>query len=731
MAIIIPPCVMILITLYHLPAESISNLWPLFLPGVYLLVKGTSRTPNSATLSSRRIAFSISWLTFYVACYAAATFVLLIFPWLHYLYDQWRANNLLEVALLLNFPVLGAAAVLGTFRLLRSHQLDQIESEILKEVNSELALIDDLTAAFPHIAEIIQTRLDLELFFIVRPEPKYYTLMATRRVGNGDEPFPECKLQVVGAAPLSDPEAASVSEQTYSINWGYSAEVIQSREPLLVNNIRKRKGGVQHEGLSLKNLASELVVPIFDLDRPDLLLALLLADSRHTNAFDRHDKETLEKVASYIAAFARRTPLAYHEQRQALDNISGPHSFETTIDKAIEEASKLFKTPYCVFFPLGLGTAALLPVRAKYLIENTFTQPKFLKTEAVSIADGPILDAVKVWEPHFYDPKDACELPENWQRWHEGEGITASAFIPVGMRNRRLGVLYIGFAHLEWGFSSSLRIFLSNFAQAIMPQLGAARYIEQIYQGFLAQTIHLHEHLNFEHLARGTLEDRIAQIEQAIKPETTSRRSNAEGELLDLLHRVSRVLLRVEAEDRAMLPDFADQAAPQSLEEALGEFWASLRTQWPQLDRLEGYIDERVERESPDLKLILYRIVTQAIFNAINHGSASSVWYRLVRLQHELIIDIADPGKGFNTAMLVNRGKGTGGILYLDELLQKHMGSKSICWGWTQPKVGTYLGIRIPLLFDPDAPSEVVRRSRLDDIQNGPPWLQADEWLER
>lgn len=721
-AICIPPIVMLAAFLFKSNALVAIFLWPLFIPGIYLLVKGTSATPADSTPATRRIGLSISWLTVYVIVYAVCTFALLFIPWSLDAFVALGNNNPSTLALVLVPPALGSASVLGTFYLLRNHQLDQIQSAVLSDVNTELARIDNLLEALPHIADTIQKKLDLDLFFIVRPDSNYYSFMATRPVTSPMDRLLDYKLRVIGACPISDTEVARVLNEEYTMDLGYSAEVIRTHKYLLVNDIQRRQGPSLHEGLSLTGIQAELIVPVFDLDRPDLLLALLIADSRHTNAFDTHDQETLTQVASYIAAYARRSPLGYDEQRQALDNLSGPHAFEVTVDKALLEAGKLFKTPYTAFFHLGLGTGALLPGRVTYLVEDTFAQPTFLRQDAVRINEGPVLQVVTKWEPSFHSQEQVDHLPEEWRVWQKSEGIKACAFVPVGMRSRKLGVLYLGFPHLELGFSSTLRIFLSSFAQTIMPQLGAARYIDHIYKGFLRHTISVHHFMNMENLARGTLADRMAEIEQKLEGMQPSAESTAHAELLNLLKSVTRVIDQVEAAERAELPDFMDPNEPDMLDKSIRGFWKELRNKGHMLDDMHGYIDPRVEAESSDLKLILYRILTQAIFNAINHGKATWVWYRLVRLQDRLVLDIADNGLGFNTDILASRKPNGGGILYLDSLLQKHMGSKPVCWGWTGPEIGTYAGFEIPVLYDASAPSDLVRKSRLDDIRERPPW---------
>ncbi len=108
--------------------------------------------------------------------------------------------------------------------------------------------------------------------------------------------------------------------------------------------------------------------------------------------------------------------------------------------------------------------------------------------------------------------------------------------------------------------------------------------------------------------------------------------------------------------------------------------------------RVEGF--EKVGRLPPLLELICYRVVQEAVTNALKYANAQSVRVSLVQTQRELLARVEDNGQGFN---LLNQAGNSGlGLLGMRERAQLAGGKLQIN---STPGEGTEIILKIPLLL--------------------------------
>jgi signal transduction histidine kinase/ActR/RegA family two-component response regulator len=101
---------------------------------------------------------------------------------------------------------------------------------------------------------------------------------------------------------------------------------------------------------------------------------------------------------------------------------------------------------------------------------------------------------------------------------------------------------------------------------------------------------------------------------------------------------------------------------------------------------------ERVPTTLPgDLTLCLYRVVQEALQNALKHSKAHKVSVQLIGWRGVLALSIVDDGVGFDVDGAVGKGLG---LISMNERLDAVGGSLEIR---SKPGVGTELTIRIPL----------------------------------
>jgi hypothetical protein len=285
----------------------------------------------------------------------------------------------------------------------------------------------------------------------------------------------------------------------------------------------------------------------------------------------------------------------------------------------------------------------------------------------------------------------------------------------VGNKQQRVGLLFLGFARSPFAFLSSQKLLLVSFAQAIAPHL-TAYYLETLREGFMRSTVDVHRFLSEEELGRGEIQRKLTEFG-----------GNGHHEIRKVLAGILAVQDRVYAATTARLPDFERT----TLHEELLKFEGDLKTQARYKDRRITYrIDEAINNERPELQVILYRFMTEAIVNGLLHGEATAVFLRLVRLREKLILTVVDNGRGFDPVQLSTRTvpPDPGSILALSEHIKECNGGTGIDWGWTAKGLGTFIRITIPLFPDPTAPQTPITQDWIDTMEAVPnAWLTQKE----
>ena len=108
------------------------------------------------------------------------------------------------------------------------------------------------------------------------------------------------------------------------------------------------------------------------------------------------------------------------------------------------------------------------------------------------------------------------------------------------------------------------------------------------------------------------------------------------------------------------------------------------------------YIDATVsERLSPTIETTLYRIVQEALTNAVKHAKAGNVWIRVWRENLLLCCSIRDDGGGFDSSQAhAAPGRKGLGLIAMKERVTAIGGTLHI---ESRPGLGTELSIRLPL----------------------------------
>ena len=108
---------------------------------------------------------------------------------------------------------------------------------------------------------------------------------------------------------------------------------------------------------------------------------------------------------------------------------------------------------------------------------------------------------------------------------------------------------------------------------------------------------------------------------------------------------------------------------------------------------VDGF-DDRDGRLPPQIELVLYRVVQEALTNVAKHASAHDIHVRLSRADKEVVAMVADDGDGFNVEdMMRSRERGLG-LFGMQERLALVGGQLVID---SAPEFGTRIHARVPI----------------------------------
>lgn len=131
---------------------------------------------------------------------------------------------------------------------------------------------------------------------------------------------------------------------------------------------------------------------------------------------------------------------------------------------------------------------------------------------------------------------------------------------------------------------------------------------------------------------------------------------------------------------------------PQSLESeglvaAITKHVAVLRVRYKLT--VEAHLDDE-PAVSLEVKQALYRITQEALHNIVKHARATTVVLRLTKLDHQIILEVRDNGRGFDST---NPFPGHLGLRSMQERVAKINGSFTIESG---PEQGTCIRVQVP-----------------------------------
>jgi len=108
--------------------------------------------------------------------------------------------------------------------------------------------------------------------------------------------------------------------------------------------------------------------------------------------------------------------------------------------------------------------------------------------------------------------------------------------------------------------------------------------------------------------------------------------------------------------------------------------------------RFASYVKEEQVKLSDIEKLMLYRIVQEALNNIAKHALASQVEVLIIKIGDELLIRVVDDGRGITTSADLRMSRGIENMRYRARLIGAHL-----TWLRATGQKGTVVEVRMPM----------------------------------
>jgi hypothetical protein len=695
-------------------AATALYLWPLFPLGQIGLVLSLRRSQIS------QMGPAWSRLSRWVVAYALSASIVLAFAIANELgqvFAQfWPLRSIgaagaagIQVGVLLVPATSAAAGGIALYYTMRRADLDRQIAVVVHDIVQRIAQFDDPLQHLQEIAELICSLLPISRIAFLRPDPTYYERIARRVPGPRSPGYIPvgCEFVVAGAA---GPGSEQVRGLRFPMDKGIAHSVVIHGTAKIIDDVDLEKWDDGYVDLGLNHHGCELSIPIYDLDRPDIVLAIIVAQDARKGVYRIREQVLLERIGEPLAMYALRNPSAYQQMYDEIERLAHLNGFDEMVTQILDSSRRLFQTPWVAFLPLGVGTRVPLLQRT-YTHQDVFQDVGFLSSDMLREEVSGIPHLIRTWNPLFlylpelevmHDPISAF-----WRTWTDVHNIRALALIPVGNQDRGVGVLLIGFSELGFGFRPGLQLLLSGFGLAISPHLGMAHHRESLYEGFLQPPLSYHRILNEEQCTNPRL--LLDGLDKASPMELRRR----VGQLVPAITRLIE-------EAGTQLPDFRTT----TLEAALWEFRRALHAGGRYKPDIQWRLLPKTDGETRDLNTMLYRLITEAILNAASHGHAKAIYIQVARLRNSVQVTVADNGEGFAPAHISGKPH-PGGVRDLMERLTRQSGAMDLTWGWTQPGLGSVFQFCIPVLPDNGQPVKPSISDWYDDMLQWPPWADA------
>ncbi|MBI5354068.1 MAG: GAF domain-containing protein [Chloroflexi bacterium] len=539
------------------------------------------------------------------------------------------------------------------------HVWSQVIGELIVQVLNSPSARHDLD----HVVDQIANRLGYEHVSLLKTSMDGTSLIIEAEYG-----------------PLS-----SVKGRVFSIEEGINGRAFRSGKTCAWNDVRQCPYFKRLLDGNQDQTRAEIAIPIRHNGQT---LGILDIQSRTAMVFGPGDIRSLEVIAQILGAAwaAAETDKLIEQGARLWDQLSGNiHSEDDVFGVFAEFAQKNLGADLVVYYRLS---PTGFPFRAPQVFGNLNFNERMNST--VYNLDSPLYELIQRWKPYYEDQlENGGVFLHNASNDNPGfavrEGIKSAFFIPIGMPDEKMAVVFLNYRRKQV-FDGLFQIMVLGFAQGFATTLAREWYRDIIFHGLARPELGVHNILGRYGMKDGVLQEgsKILQNLQQKDPPVVTQ------EYLQFLQDVDNCLIEIRAQTAKVSLNWES-----TLRERVDDMSRKIKEHVPasKTVRFIKKIDPLIERESPWTRLALYRVIEEAVNNAIFHGDTSEITILAERTEHRINLSIQNNGIPLPLDSAIRHSR-SGIYEILDELKERFHAEVQI----NRLDHGTLVKVQIPTL---------------------------------
>lgn len=545
---------------------------------------------------------------------------------------------------------------------------DRVWSEVVQSLSMNLMRVGTIRGNRNYVVDLIGGRLRYERVFLLEPTSDRRELRVTAEFGD----YP------------------SVTNGLVPSTKGITGYAFTSGKTCAWNDVNACPYYYKLVGKHEDTTRAEIAIPI---QYRGEIYGVLDVQSKHTMVYAPADIRSLETIATILGMSIAidNADTLLGEANNLWNQLSQDGPVESEAFHLIADFGRnKLGADVVIYYPLSPTGHPFKPPS----VVGELLEPDRMNNSVTSLS-SPLVRLIDEWIPQFepnLNPESIFSHREPLPQpsFTEREKIRSVCFIPIGTRKEKLGIVFLNYRRPH-EFDSIYRLTVMAFAQALATLASKARYRQIVFEGFGRPELGVH---NIQ--AKYGLKEGVLWEGKRVFATTCRTLFQAKDEVQDcgmftLLRNVDHFLSEVRAQTTVEFDIWN-----RTLREAFQDFTRRMKEQptnrhlWFITD-----LDSRVERESIWTKLAIYRVLTEAVNNAIFHGRATEIEILVQRRERGIYLKVVNDGIPLPPEARENKSRG-GIFTLLDELKSQFGAFYSLVP--TENKRGTILEAEIPAL---------------------------------
>lgn len=559
-----------------------------------------------------------------------------------------------------------AIAIIG-FIMQRLEVEDHVQGGVIRDLSNNILGVSHTHKQWNDIVQLIGDRLRYKRVYILEPSMQ------------------ESKLKVVGQYG----DGPDFVGKDIPIDVGITGRSFRTGEVLAWNDVRKCDYYYRFDE-SMDDARSEIAIPIQYLGIP---YGILDIQDTQVGVFTRQDVRSLEVIARILGAAlsAQKTDLLVDDAYNLWEELSRESYDEEDIFREFAGfAKRKLGADIVGYYPLS---PAGYPICAPYM-EGELNYPERMKSP-VSRPDSMLFRLIREWRPQFIENAEENPLFSGYDdkepsHFSVREKVRSVCFIPIGTPKERLGAMFLNFRQAR-RFDGLFKFVVLNFSQTFAMLAIRNRYRAILIEGYGRPELGIHNLFSRYGLKIGVVDEGAKIFENSCRQIET--RDFVDCGMLELLKRVDSFLFAANMVDASIPPLFWRQSLQSELEEYASALPPS-QQRGPK-PSTQITIDPKIEREGAWAKLAIYRVITEAMNNAIFHAETKEIVVQAQRQAHSIWVQIVNDGKPIPDSAGERRSR-RGIFSLLRELEERFRATTNIKKG--DEGKGTIVDVLIPVI---------------------------------